>query len=132
MARWRVHDESARSTSFEPTFAFFLGGVVCAAALIALIELSAVDLARVPSVARVFSASPWIAATVFLYILPSMFLIIWAARRLSPGRVGLLLMTEIVVGVVTASLLANEPFGARESLGSLLIVSAGVIEVWRR
>ncbi len=47
---------------------------------------------------------------------------------LSPGIVGILFMTEISVGSVTAALWAGEPFGGREIAGILLISSAGVAE----
>ncbi len=57
---------------------------------------------------------------------------------LNPGIVGLLFMTEISVGTVTAALWAGEPFGAREVIGILLISGAGLAEslqapfAWRR
>ena len=39
---------------------------------------------------------------------------------------------EVVVGVVSASLYAGEPFGVRQLLGAALIIAAGVIEVLRK
>jgi hypothetical protein len=38
-------------------------------------------------------------------------------------------MSEIVVGLTTAALLANEPFGLRDLAGAVLIMSASAIEV---
>ena len=38
------------------------------------------------------------------------------------------MMTEIIFGSITAALFANEPFGIRESLGIILIISASVLE----
>ncbi len=67
-----------------------------------------------------------------LYVLPMLVLTIWPASLLSPGRIGILLMGEIVVGVGSAAFLAGEPFGLREILGTLLIVSAGAVEVFGR
>ena len=61
-----------------------------------------------------------------------LFLTIWPATLLSPGRVGILLMGELVVGVSSAALLSGEPFGFRELLGTLLIISAGAVEVFGR
>ena len=61
-----------------------------------------------------------------------LYLTIWPAMRLSPGRVGLLLMSEVVVGVGSAALLAGEPFGLRELSGTLLILAAGAVEVLGR
>ena len=41
----------------------------------------------------------------------------------------LLFLSEIVVGVVSSSLLTEEPFGWREAVGSSLIVIGGVLAV---
>ena len=67
-----------------------------------------------------------------LYVMPMLFLTIWPATLLSPGRVGILLMSEVVVGVTSAAAFAGEPFGAREVLGTVLIVAAGAVEVFGR
>lgn len=63
------------------------------------------------------------------YMLPMVFLTLWPASVLSPGRVGLLLMSEVVVGVVSAAILTGEPFGWREAVGTALIVGAAISEV---
>jgi hypothetical protein len=39
------------------------------------------------------------------------------------------MMTEISVGVVTAAIWANEPFGMRELVGVILITLAGLSEL---
>ena len=46
-----------------------------------------------------------------------------------PGRVAIFLMLEIVVGLTTASLLTDEPFGARELIGAVLITGACGVEI---
>jgi drug/metabolite transporter (DMT)-like permease len=56
--------------------------------------------------------------------------LMWAAARLEPARVGILLMAEVLVGVVSAALIAGEALGTLEILGGLLVLSAGVLEVW--
>lgn len=66
-----------------------------------------------------------------LFVLPMVFMTIWPATKLSPARVGLLLMSEVVVGIASAAALSGEPFGLRELLGTLLIVSAAVLEIVR-
>ena len=68
---------------------------------------------------------------VALLMLPITYLTIWPATLLSPGRVGMLLMVEVIVGVASAAMLTNEDFGLREFAGALLIISAGVVEVLR-
>ena len=64
-----------------------------------------------------------------LYAVPSFFVIIWAAQRISPGRIGILMMSEVLVAVITAGWLLDEPFGPKEWIGGGLIVVAGMIEV---
>ena len=73
----------------------------------------------------------WI-LTVALVMLPICYLTIWPAAVLSPGRVGMLLMAEVLVGVASAAILTDEPFGLREMTGAALIISAGVVEVLRQ
>ena len=53
---------------------------------------------------------------------------LWGPKYLSPGIVGLLLMTEIIVGAISVALLAGEPFGIRELIGVLLIAGASMLE----
>ena len=66
-----------------------------------------------------------------LFILASLYAIFWAIGRLSPGRSGLLMMSEVVVAVITASLLLpEEAMNAREWIGAGLIISAGLVEVF--
>ena len=64
-----------------------------------------------------------------IYTLPMIFLTIWPATKLTPARVGLLLMSEVVVGLISAAIFSGEPFGLRELLGATLIVSAAFLEI---
>jgi len=68
---------------------------------------------------------------VALLMLPITYLTIWPATLLSPGRVGMLLMVEVIVGVASAAMLTEEVFGLREITGAVLIIAAGVVEVLR-
>jgi drug/metabolite transporter (DMT)-like permease len=61
-------------------------------------------------------------------LIPLTWLFIWAAARMDPGRVSILLLFEIVAAALSAGLLTDEPFGRRELLGGALIVAAAVIE----
>lgn len=56
--------------------------------------------------------------------------LMWAAVRLDPARVGILLMPEVVFGAVTAALFAGEDLSASELLGGALVILSGVLEVW--
>jgi drug/metabolite transporter (DMT)-like permease len=78
--------------------------------------------------ALVDSAS-WLMAFAVLWMLPVIGLTIFGASHLGPGRVAIFLMLEIVVGLTTASLLTDEPFGMRELIGAVLITSACGVEM---
>lgn len=118
---------SETASAWESTSAFFAGGL-----LITLVGVLIPIDVTTPSSESLLAATPWLFLLVAAYLVPSMLVLLWAASRLSPGRVGLLLMGEVVVGVISAALLTDEPFGGRELIGTILIVSAGVIEVTRR
>ena len=83
-----------------------------------------------PEVGSLVKGWYWI-ALVALLMLPITYLTVWPATVLSPGRVGMLLMVEVIVGVASAAMLTNETFGTRELVGAALIISAGVVEVLR-
>jgi drug/metabolite transporter (DMT)-like permease len=78
--------------------------------------------------ALVDSAS-WLMAFAVLWMLPVIWLTIFGASHLGPGRVAIFLMLEIVVGLTTASLLTDEPFGMRELIGAVLITGACSVEL---
>ncbi|MCP4390088.1 MAG: hypothetical protein GY802_17485, partial [Gammaproteobacteria bacterium] len=88
------------------------------------------NLDGMPTAAVLLNGWYWI-ALVALLMLPITYLTVWPATVLSPGRVGMLLMVEVIVGVGSAAMLTDEQFGLRELTGALLILSAGVIEVLR-
>jgi drug/metabolite transporter (DMT)-like permease len=56
--------------------------------------------------------------------------LMWAALRLDPARVGILLMTEVVFGAVTAAILAGESLSTSEMVGGALVILCGLLEVW--
>jgi len=64
-----------------------------------------------------------------LYALPMVYLTIWPAKVLTPGRIGILLMSEVVVGFGSVALFAGDPFGRFELLGAVLIVTATLVEI---
>lgn len=77
----------------------------------------------------------WLRATPLTFLfcigifLPTMLAIFWSASKLSPGRVGILMMSEVVVAGISASLIAGEHLNNRELIGAGLILTAGVVEV---
>lgn len=56
--------------------------------------------------------------------------LLWATARLEPARVGILLMTEVLVGAVSAAWLAGETLSTIEIVGGSLVLVAGLLEVW--
>ena len=74
-------------------------------------------------------AWPWLVVFALIWMLPVVWLTIFGAGRLEPGRVAIFLMFEIVVGLTTATLLTDEPFGRREFVGALLIMGASGVEI---
>jgi drug/metabolite transporter (DMT)-like permease len=56
--------------------------------------------------------------------------LMWAATRLDPARVAILLMPEVLVGALSATLLASERLRAFEMAGGALVICAGMLEIW--
>ena len=55
--------------------------------------------------------------------------IMWAATKLEPARIGILLMAEVFVSTISAALIIGEGLSMIEIVGGVLVVVAGVIEV---
>lgn len=99
-----------------------LTGVVGGLALLAAGE-------ALPTTGSLLGAMQTAAAFGVLVLMPSVFAIFWAAQRLSPGRVGILMMSEVAVAAVSASLIAGESLTLSEAAGVVLILVAGIVEV---
>jgi drug/metabolite transporter (DMT)-like permease len=112
-----------------PVFTFSIGGLVSAATILAIGAGLAMPLANIGNLVL---ALPWIIVLALIIFVPPNFLVLWAVQRMDPGRVGILLMTEVLVGSITAALFSGEPFGIIELAGTVLIVCAGLIEVLGR
>ena len=82
----------------------------------------------VPSVTQTLPALPLLLIFMLLLIMPATYASLWGPKFLSPGVVGLLFMTEIVVGSISVALLSEELIGVREVTGILLITCASLIE----
>ncbi len=66
-----------------------------------------------------------------LVILPSVWLLFWASKFLFPGRVGLLMMSEVVIAMLTASIfLPEEAMSLVAWCGAVLIIAACLTEVF--
>lgn len=110
----------------EKAFVQYVAALLCGGLILALgifppqSDWAAIDWGR-----AVF----WIAIIAGIWVLPGLLLSFWAAARLSPTRASMLFMAEVVVGVVTAAIWTDYPFGWREALGGIIILTAGLIEV---
>ncbi|NKC17074.1 MAG: EamA family transporter [Gammaproteobacteria bacterium] len=124
--------------AFEQVLAFAAGGALCALLLAYVIGALALGASATGSAAsglalERLSASSWtFVAVTALLLVPTNFLMMFGVNRLDPGRVGVLLMLEVVVGVISASLYAGEPFGTHHGMGAVLIIGAGLTEVLYR
>ena len=120
MVRLRVDQDIS---AIDMTLGFFFWSLIFSV-------LAAVILAPsyAPSVAQTLPAMPLLLIFMALLIFPGTYASLWGPKFLSPGVVGLLFMTEIVVGSISVALLAGEPFGIREVVGIILIAGASLLE----
>ena len=112
------------SRSMEICAVYFFYGVV--AAIILALSPMAGDI-EVPEWQAIVDVLPW-AIPIAIIVIPGAYAAFWGSPHLNPGVVGLLMMTEISVGGITAAIWANEPLGTRELTGIALITTAGLIE----
>jgi drug/metabolite transporter (DMT)-like permease len=119
-------NRNASPTSFERVFAQFL---FLAPVYFLVASLPGAESAGGAASPGAAAALPWLLAFSLLWMLPVVWLTVFAAARLEPGRFAILLMFEIVVGIASATLLANEPLGAREIAGALLVLGAIGVEI---
>ena len=112
-----------------PAFAFAVGCFVTSAAalLIAHHTGSALSLSS-----NIWPAMPWIVGFALIIFVPPNYVVLWASQRLDSGRIGILLLSEVMVGSITAALYAGEKFGPVEIIGTALIICAGLVEVLGR
>ncbi|MEM9786538.1 MAG: DMT family transporter [Pseudomonadota bacterium] len=114
-----------RSTLVPQTAALvFVLGAVVTSLMIALIFTPLADIGLwTPTLPIAFATGAvwWGAALLGL---------MWATVRLEPARVGILLMSEVLVGALSAALIAGEHLSARELIGGGLVLAAGVLEIY--
>ncbi|HKP25870.1 MAG TPA: DMT family transporter [Dongiaceae bacterium] len=101
-----------------------LGALVGGIAIVVLLES-----APPPSLAVLASASPWVLVTGIGFILPVWVVSMWAGRIMSPARMTLIFMAEVCFGVGSAALWADQPFGLRETIGTILVLAAAAVEL---
>ncbi|MEQ8482103.1 MAG: DMT family transporter [Hoeflea sp.] len=111
---------------FETVFSFFLyGGLV--AFVIARLPIGVNN--HPPGWAELVGLLPWLALATVGFLIPVMWGLLWGSKHIDAGRLGILLQMEAVVGIGSAAVLTDEPFGLVEIIGTLLVVGAGVVDV---
>jgi drug/metabolite transporter (DMT)-like permease len=122
---------AARTEVEEPEGVFPLLFMVIVFALAATLwqyPLLAGSIGPMPSLDVAVANLPFLLGLTLLFVLPTTAIIMWSPPKVGTGVFGILLMGELVVGVISAGLLTDEPFGWREVTGASLIVLAGIVE----
>ena len=77
-----------------------------------------------PTGAMLLRSACWLLAFGVVWMPAVIWLTVFGGSRIDPGRVAILLMLEVVIGLASAATLTDEPFGARELLGAGFILAA--------
>jgi len=123
---------AARAQSVQPEgvfgllFSFYLYGSLVA---LAASFLLAGELGPLPTAEAAATMLPWLVLLAVGFLIPTNGLLIVAPAKVGAGLFGILILSEIIFGTISAALLAGEPFGWREAAGGTLIVLAGLSEV---
>lgn len=112
---------------FETVFSFFLYSAVTALLLAFLPTLPA---APAPDWTVLGKLWPWLLLLAAGFLIPVMWGVLWGSQHIDAGRLGILLQIEAVVGIGSAAVLTNEPFGVVEVAGAILIIGAGAVDVF--
>ncbi|ROO24787.1 DMT family transporter [Salinisphaera japonica] len=118
---------SARSDlpAIESTFVFVIGALATALVLFGLDPTWPTADVWPPAATSVV----WAVAAGAVWWIASMIALVWATSYLEPARVGILLMSEVLVGVISAALFAGETMAGLQWLGGGLLISAAVLDV---
>ncbi|MEE2980105.1 MAG: DMT family transporter [Pseudomonadota bacterium] len=110
---------------FAPLFAYCFYGTMVAMAMAFVLGN---QFGPPPDADGVTRMLPWLTLMAVAFIIPTNCALMWGASRVSPGLFGIVILTEVVLGVVSAALWADEPFGWREAVGGAMILAAGTCE----
>ena len=86
-------------------------------------------LGEMPDFEAFISMSMFLIILSVFYFIPTGIVILWSPSKLGAGLCSILFLSEIVVGVISSSILTDEPFGWREIVGSSMIVIGGILAV---
>ncbi|MEQ9487616.1 MAG: DMT family transporter [Alphaproteobacteria bacterium] len=123
---------AARTEIEKPQGVFPLLFIVIVFALISSacqFPILAGSIGAMPTFDTAMESLPLLVGISLLFVLPTTAVIFWAPQQIGTGIFGILILSELVIGVISAALLTEEPFGWREATGATLIVIAGIVEV---
>ena len=86
----------------------------------------------VPAPGVVLRSASWLLVFGLIWMPVVLWLTMFGGSRLDPGRVAMLLMLEVVIGLASAALLTHEPFGRRDVVGAVFVLAACGSEVFTR
>lgn len=109
--------------------AFFLGGLGPAVLLAFISGAGNLPLGGIPDGATLANGWTWLLGIAWLGWVPAQILLFWGVKRISPVRTGILLMTELISGALTATWLSGDPLTWQQALGGMMIVAAGLGDV---
>lgn len=118
-----IHVHS-RTRAVETNFVFCAGGTVMAGILALLLG----DLGFQGAVREPLAALGWMFFLGLGWWAASLSAFIWATQKMEPARIGILLMSEVIVGTASAIVFAAEPFNLLMGLGAMLVITAGILE----
>ena len=122
-----VRLEIAKVDGFFPTiFSFFFYGTLFN--IVVGFFLSDY-LGPMPTIDSFITMSSFLFLISVFYFIPTGIVIFWSPSKLGAGLCSILFLSEIVVGVISSSILTDEPFGWREIIGSSMIVLGGILAV---
>lgn len=108
----------------ESTFVFAVGALLGGLVL-------APSLEPIPDFQNLIDASAvafWVIVTGVLWWAGSIVGLMWATTKLEPARVGILLMSEVLISVASAALIIGEFLSLPELIGGTLVLVAGIVE----
>ena len=112
--------------AFPIIFSFFFYGAIFN---IVAGYLLADYLGEMPPIEAFISMTTFLIVLSIFYFIPTGIVILWAPTQIGAGICSILFLSEILVGVISSSILTDEPFGWRQILGSSLIIFGGILAV---
>lgn len=108
-------------SGYDSSFVMFL-----ASAVLGVVFAGVFGAETMPAATSVMEAIPLVICLAVVFAIPSQFLLAWAATKMDPGRVSILILFDVLATTVSARILTNEPFGWPEAIGCLFILATGL------